>query len=269
VYVAPPDHHVVVSGGTVRLTAGPRENLARPAIDPLFRSAARERGPHVVGVVLSGMLDDGSLGLLAIRQAGGVAVVQEPEDALYSDMPRHALATAGADHVVRIAEMGRVLADLSRADLSRAEVKAMARKTASRLTPAEGGFSGEPPGHPSGFSCPECGGVLWEADANGGYRYECRVGHAYGAESLAADESGKIEHALWAALRAVEERASLSRRLAARAREHRQRRSAERFDAQVAEHARAALVLRDLLGAPPSRVTARARARVVPAGRTR
>lgn len=114
IYVAPPDRHVVVSDGVLRLTSGPRENLARPAIDPLFRSAAREHGGHVIGVVLSGLLDDGSAGLLSIRRAGGVAVVQEPEDALYADMPRHALAIAGADHVVKIADMGSLLDELSR-----------------------------------------------------------------------------------------------------------------------------------------------------------
>ncbi len=114
VYVAPPDQHLLVADGQVRLGRGARENGHRPAIDPLFRSAAREYGPRVVGVVLSGVLDDGTAGLAAVKAGGGVAIVQEPADAMYPAMPQHALENVAVDHVLAAGEIAAALDRLAR-----------------------------------------------------------------------------------------------------------------------------------------------------------
>ncbi|MFL5274502.1 MAG: chemotaxis protein CheB [Anaeromyxobacteraceae bacterium] len=243
IVVAPPDRHLVVADGNARLVDGPRENGVRPGIDPLFRSAARERGPWVVGVVLSGTLDDGSAGLFAIRRVGGCAIVQSPDDALFPDMPLHALDLAGADHCVPVDEMGPILRRLVEARVE----GAMASKK-ERITPAEGGTPGRPPGDPSAFSCPECGGVLWAADGMG--RFECRTGHAFSPRSLGADQADKVEEALWGAIRAVEELAAMARRLEGRARERGANGTAERFASQAVEQEARVETLRTLVGAP-------------------
>lgn len=249
ILVAPPDRHTVVREGAVRLVRAPRENGSRPAIDPLFRSAAREHGPRFVGVVLSGTLDDGSAGLVAVRREGGLAVVQDPADALFPEMPLNALETAGADHRVDVAAMAPLLVQL--AIEGRRETMAPRRKP--RLTPAEGGQPGHPPGAPSPFSCPDCGGVLWEAQPNGdgATRFECRTGHAYGSSSLASRQQDGVEGAVWAAIRALEENAALSRRLSERARDRGAPKSARRFAEKAEENEHRVRVLRSLVGAPP------------------
>jgi len=213
IYVAPPDHHVLVRTGHVHLSRGPRENGHRPAIDPLFRSAAREYATRVVGVVLSGALDDGTAGLLAIKSRGGVAVVQEPTDALYPGMPGSALEQVQVDHVVAAASMGELLARLI-ADL--AEPPPDPAPTGMGVEVEMEGFSleafeGNHPGRPSGFSCPDCSGVLWQIRDGGLERYRCRVGHAWSPESLLTQQSEALEAALWVALRSLEERAALAR----------------------------------------------------------
>jgi two-component system chemotaxis response regulator CheB len=244
IVVAPPDRHLVVEDGQFRLRQGPRENRVRPSVDPLFRSAARDRGAAVVGVVLSGTLDDGSAGLLAIRRAGGRAVVQSPDDALYADMPQHALELAGVDHCVTMEEMGPLLARLVAE-----RVEGRRDRTRMRVTPAEGGTPGRPPGNSSAFSCPECGGVLWEP-YGGALRFECRTGHAFSPRSLAADQADEIEAALWGGLRAIEELAALSRRLQFGATERGATKTAERFARQAEEQEARLVTLRSLVGAP-------------------
>ena len=191
IYVAPPDHHVLLRTGHVHLSRGPRENGHRPAVDPLFRSAAREYATRVIGVVLSGALDDGTAGLLAIKSRGGVAVVQNPEDALYPGMPGNALEHAQVDHVLAAASMGKLLTRLL-ADL--AEPPADPAPTGMRVEVEMEGFSmeafeGNHPGRPSGFSCPDCNGVLWQIRDGGLERYRCRVGHAWSPESLLTQQS--------------------------------------------------------------------------------
>jgi two-component system chemotaxis response regulator CheB len=223
IYVAPPDHHVLVRTGHVHLSRGPRENGHRPAIDPLFRSAAREYAARVIGVVLSGALDDGTAGLLAIKSRGGIAVVQNPEDALYP----------------------RLLANL-------AEPPADPAPTGMRVEVEMEGFSmeafeGHHPGRPSGFSCPDCHGVLWQIKDGGLERYRCRVGHAWSPESLLTQQSEALEAALWVALRSLEERAALARRLAEPARRRGHAITATRFEEQAAEAQQAARLVRDLL----------------------
>ena len=249
VYVAPPDHHVVLRTGHVHLSRGPRENGHRPAIDPLFRSAAREYGTRVIGVVLSGTLDDGTAGLLAIKSRGGVAVVQDPEDALYTGMPGNALEHVQVDHVASAASMGKLLASLI-ANLAEPP-PAPALSDMQVEVEMEGfsleAFEGTHPGRPSGFSCPDCNGVLWQIQDGGLERYRCRVGHAWSPESLLTQQSEALEAALWIALRTLEERAALARRLAEPARRRGYSITATRFEEQAAEAQQAARLLRDLL----------------------
>jgi two-component system chemotaxis response regulator CheB len=249
VYVAPPDHHVLLRTGHVHLSRGPRENGHRPAIDPLFRSAAREYANRVIGVVLSGALDDGTAGLLAIKSRGGVAAVQDPTDALYPGMPGSALEHVQVDHVVAAVAMGKLLARLT-ADLG--ETPPDPAPTGMRVEVEMERFSmeafeGNHPGRPSGFSCPDCHGVLWQIRDGGLERYRCRVGHAWSPESLLTQQSEALEAALWVALRSLEERAALARRLAEPARRRGHSITATRFEEQAAEAQQAARLVRDLL----------------------
>ena len=249
IYVAPPDHHVLLRTGHVHLSRGPRENGHRPAIDPLFRSAAREYATRVIGVVLSGALDDGTAGLLAIKSRGGIAVVQDPADALYPGMPGNALEHVQVDHVAAAPSMGKLLARLI-AHLDEPPGAPAPSDTQVEIE-MEGlsleAFEGDHPGRPSGFSCPDCDGVLWQIKDGGLERYRCRVGHAWSPEGLLIQQSEALEAALWVALRSLEERAALARRLAEPARRRGHSITATRFEEQAAEGQQAARLVRDLL----------------------
>lgn len=181
IYVAPPDHPLLVHHKQVRVAHGPRENRHRPAVDPLFRTAARAYGERVIGVILWGSLDDGTAGLLAIKARGGITVVQEPADALFTGMPRSALDCVSVDHVLAAQEIGAVLATLTRRSVTGKGTKmsgAMATEAArAELDPAPMQRA-ERPGVPSPFSCPECGGVLWELQEEALTRFQSRTGHA-------------------------------------------------------------------------------------------
>ena len=231
------------------LARGPRENGHRPAVDTLFRSAAREYASRVIGVVLSGALDDGTAGLLAIKSRGGVAVVQEAKDALYPGMPGSAIEHVQVDHVLGVASMGDLLARLTAESVGEPPGPV---STGMRVEVEVAGFSleameGEHPGEPSGFSCPDCNGVLWEIQAEGLRRYRCRVGHAWSPESLLTQQSEALEAALWIAQRTLEERATLARRLAEPARRRGHSITATRFEEQATEAQEAARLVRNLL----------------------
>jgi two-component system chemotaxis response regulator CheB len=250
VYVAPPDHHLLLRSGHAHLARGPRENGHRPAVDPLFRSAAREYGSRVVGVVLSGALDDGTAGLVAIKGQDGLAVVQEPGDAIYPGMPSSALEHVRVDHVLPAAAMGALLARLATEPAGEASQSAAPADMDVEVDVE--GFSleameGEHPGKPSGFSCPDCNGVLWEIQDGELQRFRCRVGHAWSPESLLTQQSEGLEAALWIALRSLEERAALARKLAAPARRRGHTITASRFEEQAAEAQQAARLVRNLL----------------------
>ena len=252
IYVAPPDHHLMLEPGRVRLFGGPRENGHRPAVDVLFRSAALTFGPRVVGVVLSGTLDDGTAGLLAIKRCGGVAVVQQPADARYSGMPDSALQHVVVDHCVPVREMPAVLTRLahepagpppepSSEDRLQIELRSLAMDP-TLLN------SDERPGEPAVYACPECHGTLWEVHDGDLMRYRCRVGHAFTAEWLLVEQSHHLEAALWMALRALEEKASLAARLRQRAAEQGHMLVAERFEEQEQDaRLRAEMVRQTLL----------------------
>jgi two-component system, chemotaxis family, protein-glutamate methylesterase/glutaminase len=238
IYVAPPNLHLLVDGDHVRLSAGPRENGHRPAVDPLFRSAARAHGGSVIAVLLSGNLDDGTAGMLAVRQLGGITVVQDPADARYSGMPSSALRSGVVDHVAPHAEIGSLIARLTR------ELPERAMSEVPRHIDVENGMAefdpaafeaDERPGVPSGYTCPECHGALFEIEEHETVRYRCRVGHAYGAETLMAEQTDGVEAALWTAFKALKERAALARRLARKMESSGNQRSRASFIAQAGE----------------------------------
>jgi two-component system chemotaxis response regulator CheB len=249
IYVAPPDHHLLLRAGHVHLSRGPRENGHRPAVDPLFRSAAWEHAARVVGVVLSGALDDGTAGLLAIKSRGGVAIVQQPEEALYPGMPLNAIEHVHVDHVLpatAIADaLTRLAAEPAMQPASPAPSDMKLEVDVERFS-MEALKSGNP-GRPSAFSCPDCNGVLWEIQDGGLVRFRCRVGHAWSPESLITQQSEALEAALWVALRSLEERAALARRLAEPARRRGHRITATRWQEQAQEAQQAARLVRQLL----------------------
>lgn len=250
IYVASPDHHLVIDGNVARSVHGPTENGVRPAVDPLFRSAARHFGPRVIGVVLSGALDDGTAGLGAIKQAGGVAIVQDPDEAFAPSMPRSACAYVDVDHVLPLKEIGALIVSLVR---ERAEP--VGTPGGEFLRPMEPDLAEFPvavvpedrPGELSVFSCPECHGTLWEEDQDGLLRFRCRVGHVYSADSMLAAQTDSVDRALWAALRSLEERAALTRKLSRRARERKQTWVADAFAERATTAETHAAVVREIL----------------------
>ena len=250
IYVAQPDRHLIVANGFIRLTRGPRENRHRPAIDALFRSAALAYGSGVVGVVLTGSLDDGTAGLQAIKQRGGIAIVQDPSDALYPSMPQSAVDNVDVDTVVALAGIGEAIGAAVEAPVKRrvpaddAELE-LEKRIAEMDDDAMA--TDERPGVPSPYSCPDCGGVLWELAKDGYVRYRCRVGHALSPEALLGAHQEKVEEALWTALKTLDERARLSGRLAVAEREKGHDWMARRFDEQEEDARKRAEVIRQFL----------------------
>jgi two-component system chemotaxis response regulator CheB len=245
-YVAVPDRHLLVVDGTVRLGDGPRENMTRPAIDPLFRSAALSYGPRTVGVLLSGMLNDGASGLFAIKACGGTAVVQHPLDAEADQMPLAALETVNADAVAPAAKLGELLTGIAQEeadgesscpDSVELEVRIAA---GSRL----GAENLRKIADPSPLSCPDCHGVLSEVRDQQPLRYRCQIGHAQTAEVLAA-RNREVNDAMRIALRVMEERVTLVTRMSEDARRTGRTAVAELYEARAEEYARYATILRE------------------------
>jgi two-component system, chemotaxis family, protein-glutamate methylesterase/glutaminase len=210
IFVAPPDRHLLVRDGHVVLTRGPKENGVRPAVDATLRSLAAASGPAAVAVILSGALGDGANGALAVRQAGGTVIVQEPADAIVPSMPERALAAVGeAHHVLPAAAIAQALAELDDRPAGMREDEAMAAPEdmleASRHRPE---------GSATGFTCPECSGAIWEVREGEMVRYRCRIGHAFSEDAMLVEQGSAVEAARWTALEALEERAELLRRIA-------------------------------------------------------
>src|SRR5262245_12615240 len=246
IYVAPPDHHLLLENGRIRLARGPHHNRRRPAIDPLFWSAAKAYSSRVVGVVLSGTLDDGTAGLATIKARGGIAIVQDPKTAAFSGMPTSALAYVDAE-CVPLSEIGPAIARAVER-----EAPAFHPPEPAQLGEVMSSVMGDPTdmeriGKPSIYACPECHGTLWEYDQDGVPQYRCRVGHSFTAESLLAEHDGSLEATLWAALRALEENTEMRRRLAERMEGLRQPQVAGRYRDRARESERHASTLRDLL----------------------
>jgi two-component system chemotaxis response regulator CheB len=262
IYVAPPDRHLLVEEDHVRIFRGPRENRHRPAVDPLFRSAARCCGSRVIGIVLTGSRDDGAAGLAAIKRAGGIAVVQDPKDAMVPSMPATALEHVDVDYCLPLRKIPDLLIRLCRRegasptvnDRETQEEPAMGPQ--ERRTPLAGPQevemgpstpSSEPWGAATGVGCPECGGSLWEVREGSLLRYQCRVGHAYTADTLLRAQSDVLESALWAALNTLRESAALHHRLAHNALERGHHLTAERLETRGVEQEGHAEILRQLL----------------------
>lgn len=224
IYVAPPDYHLLVEEGHVRVVQGPKENRHRPAVDPLFRSLALAYGPRAVGVVLTGSLDDGTAGLLAIKRRGGVAVVQDPADALYPSMPQSALTHVAVDYQVTLTELAPLLQRLSMEPSHQQEPTTIPEDMETEVKMAEADMhiqrEDKQVGTPSAYSCPECGGVLWEIQDDELTRFRCRVGHAFTVDSMMAQQAEALEEALWVALKIVQERAAISHHMEEQAREN-------------------------------------------------
>jgi two-component system chemotaxis response regulator CheB len=211
IYIAPPDSHLLIKGTRLLVTKGARENRYRPSIDPLFRSAAVTHGPGVIGVVLTGMLDDGTAGLSAIKRCGGTTVVQDPKDATYPGMPQSALDNLTVDFCIPVGEMGPLLDRLARAPGServpiprdiRTEA-IIAERVLSDVSQVEGLGAQVP------YNCPNCGGVLWDMKTTNLKRYRCHTGHSFTSAALLASQSEKVEETLWISLRMFEERKNL------------------------------------------------------------
>jgi two-component system chemotaxis response regulator CheB len=233
----------------MRVTRGPRENRFRPAVDPLFRTAAAAYGSRVVGVILSGGQDDGALGLSQIKGHGGTVIAQDPEDADAPSMPESAIRHVAIDHVLRADDMAAVISGLVR--MPAGEETMTADHDAPRDRAEEGTDALDSnllPGPPSPFTCPECGGSLWELRDGKIVRFQCHVGHAYNGDSLVAAQSEGLEGALWTALRALEESSSLRRRMAVHARERGMSAIADAYEVQALEsEARAGVIRRGLV----------------------
>src|SRR5689334_10120627 len=225
IYVAPPDHHLLVEDERVKLVRGPTENLHRPSIDTLFRSAARWAGPRVIGVILTGARDDGKVGMRAIKQRGGVTIVQDPLEALFPSMPMSVMQDIKVDYSIPLRDVAPLLDQLSRATIEEEgeypvsdQVEIEARIAEQQMEAGELIASVERLGKISKLTCPDCHGALWEIDDQDLLRYRCHVGHAYSAEALNEGQSQMLEEALWSAVRALEEQMILARRIVDRAR---------------------------------------------------
>ncbi|WP_082012453.1 chemotaxis protein CheB [Belnapia sp. F-4-1] len=245
IYVAPPDQHLILAdGGTrVMLRRGPRENRTRPAVDSLFRSAAVACGSQVVGIVLSGMLDDGAEGLVAIRRCGGITVVQDPADAEWPDMPRNAQERADAEYCSPAADLPALLQQLAwstagptvpipaelvlEVQISCQEIAAMGKEMATV-------------GKPSVLGCPECGGVLNTVGGESSPRFRCQIGHAYGLKTLIAHQTEALELALGVAFRTQRDRQTLFQSLERAAIQHDQAGVASRWQSASEEAQRSA-----------------------------
>lgn len=247
IYIAPPDRHLLLDGDHISLGSGPRENNARPALDPMLRSAAVCCGPRVVGVVLTGTLGDGASGLWAVRHCGGITVVQDPKDAAYSEMPLLALKRANPEHVVPLADLPALLDSLAHQPAG--EPRPVPRSIKYEVDIARDGRSSmdamDGLGPRSVLACPDCGGVMWEIDEDDVVRYRCHVGHTYTAElmSVALDES--LRRALASAQRALEERVALARKLYKQAVDSGHRLLAENWSQKAREFEREMDVIRD------------------------
>jgi len=259
VYVPQPDHHLLLHRDQVRVARGPKENGFRPAVDPLFRTAARAFGARVIGVVLSGALDDGTHGLSLIKQTGGIAVVQDPQEALVGSMPLSACENVPIDHIAPASDIGSLLVKIVQNQqldhFSSGGNNAMDPDDKATPDIAEQGSQAlssplyETP--PSALTCPECGGALWELRDGDLSRFRCHVGHSFTGQGLLDEQDQNLEIALWTAVRALDENAALNRKMAARAAEGRLAGLSLAYERRAALSQKQANVVRALLVEAP------------------
>lgn len=250
IYVAPPDRHLVVRDRTMELSSAPRENRSRPAIDALFRSAARAYGGRVIGVLLSGMQGDGVMGLMVIRSYGGTTLVQSPRSDEAGEMPRRAVRYANVDDVLPLSAIAPMLDQLVRKEVpteSRHVVDGDARAAARIREDLELQAAGTRRAQPSTYTCPDCHGTLWEMDAEGERYFRCHVGHRFAPDVLLDSQNECVETALWSAVRLFVERATLSRELAGRLRVEGLADRADTLEEQARQDEHHLRVLRDAI----------------------
>lgn len=246
VYLAVPDRHMILDDGVLRLGTGPRENLVRPAIDPLFRSAAASYGPRAIGLILSGMLNDGADGLRAIKRCGGIALVQAPQDSLASEMPLSALEATSVDLSAEAARLGP---ELLRFAMEQAEPagpvpKDILLEVQIALGARYNSDIAFQISTPAPITCPDCGGVLSEVNGSRPLRFRCQVGHAYTSKVLAQQQEGSVDEAMRVALRIIEERAELVGRMGRDAAEVGRTSMADMYQERATEYRRYAETLR-------------------------
>ena len=221
IYVAPPDYHLLVNQGSMRVMRGPQENRFRPAIDSLFRSAARAYGTRVVGVVLTGYLDDGTVGLQAIKKRGGVAIVQDPNEAEYPSMAKSALRYVNVDYCLPLVEIPDLLVELSKEPATKQEAYPMTKEieiecniAQQQMNTQEFLKSVEAIGTRTTYTCPECNGSIWQIGKEQPLRFRCHTGHSFTASVFLSEQTQNLENALWSAVRVMEEKVAFSRQMA-------------------------------------------------------
>ena len=249
IYIAPPERHLIVDSERLRLGSGPRENNTRPSLDPLFRSTALCCGTRTVGVVLTGTQGDGAAGLLALKQSGGITVVQDPNDAAFPEMPAAALASARPDYIVSLAGMPPLLEELVRRP--QGQRVTVPDSLAYEVDIASGGRGSmsemDSIGQRSVLACPDCHGIMWQIEEGDLVRYRCHEGHAYTAEvlSLALDEN--VRRAFASAMRALDERSALARKLEGQARSSGRNLSADSWAEKAREFEGEGEIIRDAI----------------------
>lgn len=250
IYVAPPNRHMLVKPHLVRLVSGPYENNSRPSVDPLFRSAAWAYGKRVIGVILSGNLDDGTAGLKVVKRRGGIIVVQDPEEAAFKGMPESAVESGMADYILPLDEIGPFLVSSveseQRVELSRNNPDKSNEKDILELTGADLQDRVQS-GTPTGFTCPECGGVLWEQVDDDSATFRCRVGHGFSVDYLEDGLAGTVEAALWNAVRVLVEKEQIEKKLAERMKDLGISNSAQRFLEEAKKASLDASLIRELI----------------------
>ncbi len=250
IYVAPPGKQIYLHKRRVGVELGPRENMHRPAIDPLFRTAAHHHGSRVIGVIASGALDDGTAGLQAVKEAGGIAVVQDPADAVCASMPAHAMARVAVDHCVKAVDLPALLVHLVGMPTPDpgARLQVPLETYEEVVSTLERAATGPPIGVESGLTCPECSGILREVREGDVLRFRCRVGHAYTSQTMLEAQGEAVEKALWTAVRSLEERSILIGKLAENARAHGHDGIAALFDDRSMAFSHDVQMLRALIG---------------------
>jgi two-component system, chemotaxis family, protein-glutamate methylesterase/glutaminase len=250
ILIAPPDFHVLINRRSLSLTRGPRENGFRPAIDPLFRTASRAYQSRVMGVILSGALDDGTYGMKVIKEHGGVTVVQDPEEAQIPSMPLSVLSSVKVDHVLSASAIASAIVESVTGERRNKVVAMKHRKEPEpqdRATTTQVEEMVETFGPPSGMTCPDCGGALWEVAEKGLVRYRCHVGHQFTGDGLDSALHDTVEGALWTAVRVLEEQAAMKQRMAERAQGAGLSMVREGFEAGSKDSHRQAQAIRELL----------------------
>jgi two-component system chemotaxis response regulator CheB len=246
IYCAPAQHHLVIKNQHMVLTRGPRENGHRPSVDVLFRSAAREHRSRVIGVVLSGGRDDGTAGLFAIKARGGVAIVQDPKEAISPNMPENALKMVDCDYCLPLRQIAEVLVDLVQGKATNATEGPNGGDDATRSANAV-----DPEDYPAGeqipLGCPECGGPLFEVKEGELARFQCFVGHAFSPESLSEQHSEALERAIWIAMRTLKERTVLHGKLLERKRNRGEEELDRRLEESITTAQQDLTLLREIL----------------------